>query len=139
MKEIWVQIPALGRSPGERNDNHSSILDCKIPWTEELGGLQSMGSQRVGHDWATRQQIVAFQCCVVFCSSCGGSHHQHLVGACAVRRLELWVFTPLSLQFWKVFRKNFNLVKLISYRFLYLIKFNILESLISSFILDKCI
>ena len=32
---------------------HSSILAWKIPWTEEPGGLQSMGSQRVGHDWAT--------------------------------------------------------------------------------------
>ena len=29
---------------------HSSILVWKIPWTEEPGGLQSMGSQRVGHD-----------------------------------------------------------------------------------------
>ena len=29
---------------------HSSILAQKIPWTEEPGGLQSMGSQRVGHD-----------------------------------------------------------------------------------------
>ena len=32
---------------------HSSILAAKIPWTEEPGGLQSMGSQRVGHDWIT--------------------------------------------------------------------------------------
>ena len=32
---------------------HSSILAWKIPWTKEPGGLQSMGSQRVGHDWAT--------------------------------------------------------------------------------------
>ena len=32
---------------------HSSILAWKIPWTEELGGLQSMGSQIVGHDCAT--------------------------------------------------------------------------------------
>ena len=32
---------------------HSSILGWRIPWTEEPGGLQSMGSQRVGHDWAT--------------------------------------------------------------------------------------
>ena len=31
---------------------HSSILAWKIPWTEEPGRLQSMGSQRVGHDWA---------------------------------------------------------------------------------------
>ena len=32
---------------------HSSILAWKIPWTEEPGGLQSMGSLRVRHDWAT--------------------------------------------------------------------------------------
>ena len=32
---------------------HSSTLDWKIPWTEEPGGLQSIGSLRVGHDWAT--------------------------------------------------------------------------------------
>ena len=32
---------------------HSSAIAWKIPWTEELGRLQSMGSQRVGHDWAT--------------------------------------------------------------------------------------
>ena len=31
---------------------HSSILAWRIPWTEEPGGLQSMGSQRVGHDWS---------------------------------------------------------------------------------------
>ena len=30
---------------------HSSILACIIPWTEEPGGLQSIGSQLVGHDW----------------------------------------------------------------------------------------
>ena len=34
----------------ERKASHSSILACGIPWTEEPGGLQSMGSQRVGHD-----------------------------------------------------------------------------------------
>ena len=33
---------------------YSSILSWKIPWTEEPGGLQSMGSQRVGHDWAAK-------------------------------------------------------------------------------------
>ena len=32
---------------------HSSTLAWKIPWTEEPGGVQSMGSQRVGHDWVT--------------------------------------------------------------------------------------
>ena len=34
-------------------DIHSSILAWIIPWTEEPGGLQTMGLQRVGHDWAT--------------------------------------------------------------------------------------
>ena len=32
---------------------HSSLLAWRIPWTEETGGLQSMGSHRVGHAWAT--------------------------------------------------------------------------------------
>ena len=32
---------------------HSSVLVWRIPWTEEPGGLQSMGSKRVGHDWVT--------------------------------------------------------------------------------------
>ena len=33
---------------------HSSILARKIPWTEELGGLQSVGSEGVGHNWALK-------------------------------------------------------------------------------------
>ena len=33
--------------------NHSSILVWRIPWTEKPGGLQSMGSQRIGHDSVT--------------------------------------------------------------------------------------
>ena len=32
---------------------HSSILAWRIPWTEEPDGLQSMGAQKIGHDWAT--------------------------------------------------------------------------------------
>ena len=43
-------IPGWGRSPGEGKATHSSILACRIPWKEEPGGLQSMGSQRVRHD-----------------------------------------------------------------------------------------
>ena len=35
---------------------HSSIIAWRSPWAEEPGGLQSMGSQRVGHDWATNTQ-----------------------------------------------------------------------------------
>ena len=36
---------------------HSSTLAWKIPWMEEPGGLQSMGSQRVGHDWVTQLSL----------------------------------------------------------------------------------
>ena len=43
-------IPGSGKSPEGGNGTHSSILAWKIPWTEETGGLQSAGSQRVGHD-----------------------------------------------------------------------------------------
>ena len=35
-------IPGLGRSPGEGNGYPPSILACRVPWTEEPGGLQSM-------------------------------------------------------------------------------------------------
>ena len=50
MQETWVQF--LGQEdPVEKGMvTHSSILDWRIPWTEEPGGLQSMGSQRVRHD-----------------------------------------------------------------------------------------
>ena len=43
-------IPGSGRSLEEGMVTHSSILAWRIPWTEEPGGLQSMGSQRVRHD-----------------------------------------------------------------------------------------
>ena len=50
MQETWVQ--ALGwEDPLEKEMAiHSSTIASKIPWTEEPGRLQSMGSQRVGHD-----------------------------------------------------------------------------------------
>ena len=43
--------PWSGRSREEGMTTRSSILAWRMPWTEEPGGLQSMGSQRVGHDW----------------------------------------------------------------------------------------
>ena len=47
-----TRVPSLDREDPLEEDvaTHSSILAGKIPWTEEPGGLQSMGSQRVGHD-----------------------------------------------------------------------------------------
>ena len=43
-------IPGLGRSLEKETATHSSILAWRIPWTEEPGGLQSTGLQRVRHD-----------------------------------------------------------------------------------------
>ena len=45
-------IPSLGQEDPLEDGmaTHSSILAWRIPWTEELGGLQSMGSQKVRHD-----------------------------------------------------------------------------------------
>ena len=40
---------------------HSRTIAWKIPWTEEPGGMLSMGSQRVGHNWATSIQSVSFR------------------------------------------------------------------------------
>ena len=42
-------IPGSGRSPGKGNGTYSSILAWRIPWTEEPGGLLSIGLKRVGH------------------------------------------------------------------------------------------
>ena len=49
-------VPGSGRSLEKGMAAHSSILAWRIPWTEEPGRLQSMGSQRVRHDLATKQQ-----------------------------------------------------------------------------------
>ena len=53
MWETWVQSLGLGDPLEKEMETHSSILAWRIPWTEEPGGLQSTGSQRVEHDWAT--------------------------------------------------------------------------------------
>ena len=45
-------IPELGRSLEQEMATHSSILAWKISWTEEPGGLWSLGSHRVGHNWS---------------------------------------------------------------------------------------
>ena len=52
-------IPGCGEDPLEKEmTTHSSILACRIPRTEEAGWLQSMGFQRVGHDWATNTAAI---------------------------------------------------------------------------------
>ena len=51
-QETWVQSLGQEDPLEEGVATHSSILACRIPWTAEPGGLQSMESQRIGHYWA---------------------------------------------------------------------------------------
>ena len=52
--------PSLGIPPVKAMAPHSSTLAWKIPWTEEPGRLQTMGSWRVGHDWAASLSLFPF-------------------------------------------------------------------------------
>ena len=61
---MWkTQVRSLGQEyPLEKEiATHSSVLAWRIPWTEEPGGLQFMGSQRVRHDLVTKQQCSLVQ------------------------------------------------------------------------------
>ena len=53
MKKPLVRALGWEEPLEKRMVTHSSIRAWRIPWTEEYGGLQSMGSQRVGHNWVT--------------------------------------------------------------------------------------
>ena len=54
----WLSMHACMQ--WRRMATHSSTLAWKVPWTEEPGRLQSMESQRVGHDWATSLSLFTF-------------------------------------------------------------------------------
>ena len=55
-QEMQVQPLGWEDPPEEEMTTHCSILAWEIPWTEEPGGLQSMGLQRAGPDGVTKQQ-----------------------------------------------------------------------------------
>ena len=67
---------------------HSRIPAWKISWTQEPGGLQSMGSQGVGHDWATNTYVLTITaalglgCCLQSFSSCS---EQGLLSSCGAQ------------------------------------------------------
>ena len=58
VQETWVR--SLGREGALEKEmaTHSSILTWEISWTEEPGGLQSIASQRIGHDWVTNTYLL---------------------------------------------------------------------------------
>ena len=55
-QETWFQSLSREHPLEEEMATHLSILAGRIPWTEEPGRLQSIASQRVGHDWATEHK-----------------------------------------------------------------------------------
>ena len=57
MQETWVWSLGWEDSLEKEMATHSSILVWEIPWTEEPGRLQSLGSQRVRHDLVTTQSV----------------------------------------------------------------------------------
>ena len=66
-----MQVPSLGQEDPleEGMATHLSVLAWEIPWTEDPGGLQSIGLQRVRHDLVTKEQqqtcaIIGVQCAV---------------------------------------------------------------------------
>ena len=72
-------IPGSGRSPGGGRGNPLQCSCLEIPWTEELGRLQSMGSQTVGHNLVSEQQMG-------FPGSASGKEP-----ACQCKRHRMWV------------------------------------------------
>ena len=80
---------------------HSSTLAWKIPWTEEPGGLQSMGSHRVGHDWSNvAAAAVLNQFAILSCRR--------------IDAFELWCWRKLLRIPWTARRSNQSILKEIS-------------------------
>ena len=88
MEAMWVSINRYIDKEDWYMAIHSSILPWRIPWTEKPGRLQSMESQRVRHDWVTKQQ-------------------QHTLSHWKTQRnkAEIWV---LNLQKWKLKLRKAN-------------------------------
>ena len=83
MQEMWVRFPGWEDPLEEGMATHSKILAWRIPWTEEPGRLQSMGSQRVRQDW---MQL----------STHTGIHGKHLVKRPGSGRQKLSAGIPVS-------------------------------------------
>ena len=61
VRETWVRSVVWEDLLEKGMDTHSSILAWRTPWTEEPGGLPSMGSQRVRHAWTTNHASAAYE------------------------------------------------------------------------------
>ena len=86
----------------EDNGTHSSTLAWKIPWTEEPGGLQSMGLLRVGHDWETSLSCIGegngnpLQCSCLENPRDGGAWWAAIYGVAQSRTWLKWLSSSSS-------------------------------------------
>ena len=77
VQETWFRSLDWEDPLEEGMATHFSILAQQSPWTEEPGGLESMGLQRVGHDWVTLTSL-----------------HRQTGGSAQKRETHLWVLSP---------------------------------------------
>ena len=92
VQKTWIQSLGQENTLEEEMATHSSILLAwRIPWTVEPGGLQSMGSQTVRHDWATFTSL-----------------HFSLLGCCMVQKNEYKASSPECYTKW-ILKKPFHL------------------------------
>ena len=94
---------------------HSSTLAWKIPWTEEPGRLQSMGSQRVGHDWATSQRLHPVRQTCLYLDylflqgliSFWNLHNMFLFHPSWTEKYKKWFYTVcVSNKHWRAFKRS---------------------------------
>ena len=107
MKETWVWSLGWEDLLEEEVATHSRILTWKIPQTKEPGGLQSVGLQRVRHDWVTWEHAAAaaksLQSCLTLCHPRDGSLPGSSVPGILQARTPEWVALSFSNAWeWKV-------------------------------------
>ena len=101
VEETWVQSLSWQDPLQKGMATHSSILAWRIPWTEEPGGLQLMGSQRVGHNWVTNTFTSLFLVLLAVESSLASLHSNvcYIIVKSIFGKLNLYQHTLFSL-FW---------------------------------------
>ena len=101
MQEMWVRSLGWEDPLVKEMTTHSCILAWEIPWTEEPGRLQSMGSQRVGYNLATKQEKTATW---ILIAHLQGRYHNlwqrilvtsNLFQVCTLERTKPWI-SPMS-------------------------------------------
>ena len=117
MQETLVLSLGWEDHPPEKGmATHSSSLVWRTAWTEEPGGLQSMGLQRVRHDWATAAAAAkSLQSCLTLCDPTDGSPPGSPVpGILQARTLEWVAISSSNAWKWKVKVKSLSRVRLLA-------------------------